>query len=64
MGYCFSSRHPSTSEERHLSCGVMFLGVTVEDVRGDTFYLVTGDESGSLTDYSAQEHTSCPSRGG
>ena len=26
-GVFFSSRHASTSEERHLSCGVMFLGV-------------------------------------
>ena len=42
----------------------MFLGVTMEDVRGDTFYLVIGDESGCLTDYSAQEDTSCPSQGG
>ena len=69
LGYYFSRRHPFTSEERHLSCEVMFLSVTMEDVGSDT-YLVIGDESGCLTDYSAQENTSqrimqsCPSRGG
>ena len=43
--YLFSTRDVSASREKPLSCMVMmFLGVTVQDVGGDTFHLVRDED--------------------
>ena len=55
-GYCFSTGR--ASQERHLSCMVMFLGVTVGRVGDYPLHVGIGDEAGCLTAYNVQDSTS------